>query len=120
MSYRIAIGSSDGEVIDQHFGSSEQFVIYEVSNEGSWRLVDIRRNLHAGVMGHQELRLQQTAELVGDCTVVLVSQIGPGAGHLLKERGITAQTSEGYIEDALTRLVRFKRRFASKQQEAEG
>lgn len=33
MSYRIAVASSDGERINSHFGTAEEFRIYEVENE---------------------------------------------------------------------------------------
>lgn len=118
MAYRIAVGSSDGVEIDQHFGSSRQFMVYEISDEGTIRHLETRRNETDGVMGqHQEDRLRRTAALVEDCGLVLVSHIGPGAVNLLKQMGIDAQIGEGTIEAALARFMRFRKRFRSGPQE---
>lgn len=121
MAYRIAVGTSDGVEIDQHFGSSRQFVVYEVSDDGTIVCLESRRNETDGVMGqHQEDRLRRTAILVEDCALVLVSHIGPGAVNLLKQMGIDAQIGEGPIDSALAKLLRFRRRFMGGRQENSG
>lgn len=93
MSDRVAIGTSDGEWIDQHFGSCEQFYIYDVSDVNEWSFVEVRVNGAPDSPGqHQESRLQKTMEHLSDCSKVLVSRIGPGPNQMLKDAGITAYT----------------------------
>lgn len=119
MAYRIAVGTSDEVEIDQHFGSSRQFVVYEVSVDGAITRLEARRNETDGVMGqHQEDRLRRTAALIEDCGLVLVSHIGPGAVNLLKHMGIDAQIGEGPVDAALAKLLRFRRRFMGGRQES--
>ena len=42
MSIKIAVGSSDGFVIDQHFGSGKLFYIFEILDEGNYKLIEKR------------------------------------------------------------------------------
>ena len=42
MSYKIALASSDGTNIDVHFGAAGSFLIYEVSDEGAFSLLERR------------------------------------------------------------------------------
>lgn len=42
MSIKIAVGSSDGVVIDQHFGSGKKFYVFELLEGGSIKLIDTR------------------------------------------------------------------------------
>ncbi|MFM9327665.1 NifB/NifX family molybdenum-iron cluster-binding protein [Paenibacillus mesotrionivorans] len=89
----IALGSSNGEWIDEHFVSCGRFYIYDAVPGHAWTLVEIRTHDTSAWGGqHQESLLLQAAELVKDCSIVLVSRIGPGAQQLLKESGITAMT----------------------------
>lgn len=40
MSIKIAVGSSDGKVIDQHFGSGNRFYVFEVFEDGTNQYVE--------------------------------------------------------------------------------
>ncbi|MDT3426748.1 putative Fe-Mo cluster-binding NifX family protein [Paenibacillus forsythiae] len=109
MSYKLAVGSSDGEFVDQHFGRSERFYIYEVSDDGEWSLLEVRENATTRAEGeHQTGELSQTIELLKDCSKVLVLQIGPGAQANLKQLGIMVYSSRGTVEDALAKLIAFE------------
>lgn len=109
MSYKLAVGSSDGEYVDQHFGRSERFYIYEVEDNGGWRLLEVRDNRTTRQEGdHDGGELGRTLDLVSDCSRVLVLQIGPGAQQSLKQRGITVYSSRGTVEEALGKLIAFE------------
>lgn len=102
---RIAIGSSDGNWIDEHFVNCRQFYIYDATPGGEWTLAEIRANDTSAWSGqHQESLLQQAVSLVTDCSIVLVSRIGPGAQQLLKESGITAMTQFISLKHAKEKL----------------
>ncbi|MDS1030777.1 NifB/NifX family molybdenum-iron cluster-binding protein [Bacillota bacterium LX-D] len=91
MPYRVAIASSDGKVINQHFGRSRQFLIFEIAENGAWSFVELRENTPPCGMGeHHEDEMRWTAALLSDCSTVLASQVGPGAEQAMKEKGITA------------------------------
>lgn len=109
MSYKMAVGSSDGKVIDQHFGRSERFYIYDVSDEGDFALLEVRDNKTTRAEGqHQVNELNRTIEMLSDCSKVLVLQIGMGAQQALKSKGITAYASTGSVDDALTKLIAYE------------
>ncbi|AGK97528.1 dinitrogenase iron-molybdenum cofactor biosynthesis protein [Clostridium pasteurianum] len=40
MSIKIAVGSSDGKVIDQHFGSGNKFYVFEVFEDGTNQYIE--------------------------------------------------------------------------------
>lgn len=42
MSIKIAVGSSNGVVIDQHFGSGKKFYVFELLEGGNSKLIDTR------------------------------------------------------------------------------
>ncbi|AHV95141.1 NifB/NifX family molybdenum-iron cluster-binding protein [Paenibacillus sabinae] len=106
MPNRIAIGSSDGQWIDQHFGSCEQFVVYDVSAAGDWTLVEVRTTGSEGFTGrHSQEQLNQIIALISDCSTVLVSRLGMGASEELKERGIAFSTDYISLKHAQEKLV---------------
>ena len=108
MAYKIAVASSDGKVVNQHFGRSRQFLIFEVSDQEEYTFAEVRESEPpCGIGEHDEDMLQKAVELLGDCRFVLVSQIGPGAEHALRSKGVKPFAVADFIDKALERLVRF-------------
>ena len=111
MSYKIAAASSDGKVVNQHFGRSKQFLIFEVEDNGEYRFSELRETKPSCGLGeHHEDELQKTIDVLGDCSIVLVNQIGPGAEQALKARHIKAYSITGFIDEALSKLIQYERR----------
>ena len=80
-SIRVAIASNSEGMLDGHFGSCVQFLIYQVSPE-QIRLVDIRPTDGKEVAGEKNAYL---AELISDCHILYVSSIGgPAAAKVIK------------------------------------
>lgn len=105
MADKIAIGSSDGQWIDQHFVNCTQFYIFHVDDGGEWSFAEIRANDTSRFTGqHQESQLLQTLNLVADCSKVLVSRIGPGAKAMLLEKGIVPSTDFISLKHAREKL----------------
>jgi predicted Fe-Mo cluster-binding NifX family protein len=42
MGYRVAVATSDQIHIDQHFGQTESFTIYQVKDDGSYEQLGVR------------------------------------------------------------------------------
>lgn len=100
---RVAVASSDGIVINQHFGRADSFYIYEVSQGEEPVLMEKRIGrpfCHGG--NHEETELQDATELLADCRRVYVAQIGRGAELELARRGIQSVTAPGLIHEVLT------------------
>ena len=111
VTWRVAVGSGDGHTIDQHFGHCGRFLIYELEADGTFCRAEARNYEWRGASqgGHEETALQGKAELLADCSFVLVCQIGPGAKAVLHERGVVAMAIQLPIEQALGRLIHFLR-----------
>jgi nitrogen fixation protein NifX len=105
MKIKVAIASSDGKVVNQHFGHAKQFLIFELSESG-FGFLELRPNVPTCNLGkHEAAALDRTADLIGDCTYVIASQIGRGAAEALLGRGIRAYIEADFIEDALSKLL---------------
>lgn len=109
MEYRIAVASTDGKVVNQHFGRAEQFHILSADGETMCcRYEESRRTSPlCGGGDHDPGELKKAAELLADCDYLLVSRIGPGARQDLMERGIEVFELPGLIEDSLRRLLSY-------------
>ncbi|OPY58379.1 MAG: FeMo cofactor biosynthesis protein NifB [Pelotomaculum sp. PtaU1.Bin035] len=109
MSYKVAVASSDGKFVNQHFGRASQFLIFEIKDDGGFFFLVLRDNTPPCDGGaHNSDLLARTVDLISDCRVVLVSQIGPGAIDALLSRGIQPHVIPDFIEDALKRLIPYE------------
>jgi len=103
MTYRIAVASSDGKVVNCHFGRATQFLIFDyVTIENRMILFETREN-NPGCINliAPNGTMEDTIKLISDCHYVLVSMIGPSMVENLQERGITALIIKNFIPEAL-------------------
>lgn len=102
---RVAVASSDGRYVNDHFGRARQFLVFEIKDD-QFRFLEVRENVPPCLGGeHDDHRLARTVELFSDCRGVLVSRIGPGAIEALAARGIEAYVIPDFIDEALKRLI---------------
>lgn len=108
MGYRIGVASSDGIVVNRHFGRADSFLIIEVNDNGQYSLVD-RRYISPVCEGgsHDDGRLNEAVEQLKDCRYILVSRIGQGAECALEQRKITAFELPGMIDESLKKAVEY-------------
>lgn len=105
MAYKIAVASSDGKYVNQHFGRARQFLILEIDHN-NYKFLELRQNKPAcHSEGHTQDQLLNTVELLADCTSVLVSQIGRGAIEALASKGIKAYVLPDFIHEAVQKLI---------------
>ena len=109
MIYKIAAASSDGKVINQHFGRTEEFHIIKAdSSDRTYWYQETRKTAPAcKQQEHDDWELRTVADLLGDCDYVLVSRIGEGARSALAENGTWAFELPGLIEDSVQRLLSY-------------
>ncbi|GIM30143.1 hypothetical protein CPJCM30710_28090 [Clostridium polyendosporum] len=111
MKPRIAVASSDGKVVNKHFGNTNKFLVFEVDNKGV-NFIEVRDATPCCSFGeHSEISLKKTIELISDCKAVVASQIGGGAAEMLAQKGIRAFIERDFIPEALNRVIssnRFK------------
>jgi nitrogen fixation protein NifX len=110
MSYKVAVASSDGKFINQHFGWAQQFMIFEIDDEGEYKFLELRENTPAcDVEGHTEDAMTRSVKLISDCDAVLASQIGPAAVDVLVDNGIEPYMAPTFIDEALKELASMKK-----------
>ena len=108
MSEKVAVASSDGIVVNAHFGQAEVFYIYE-KNEDEITFFE-KRILEEDAVGcacgdNHEDTLSKKVEAIKDCDYVIVSRIGPGAEYLLLDNGIKSFQIADVIEEALKKML---------------
>lgn len=105
MTYKIAIASSDGKVVNQHFGHCRQFLIFENDDTGKWKFIEKRDTHPACKAGeHSEASMQYVVTLLKDCKAVAAAQIGLGAVQVLTLAKIRAFCAIGLIEKVLEKV----------------
>jgi len=98
---KVAVASTDGIAINEHFGRAEEFLIYEVDQVGTYKLLEHRKNIPNCSSEHQDHSSDRTVSLLADVEAVLVSKIGPGANRALRSNGVFAFTLTDSIDKAL-------------------
>jgi predicted Fe-Mo cluster-binding NifX family protein len=103
---KIALAGRKDSTRISHFGRADFFRIYEGHN-GGYLLQEIRFNKNApgNGAGHDLEALGKTVELIGDCTAVVASSIGPGAQGMLVHRRIFPFEREGEGSDGIQRAL---------------
>lgn len=105
MKYRIGIASSDGIVVNQHFGRADRFFIMDVNEDGGSDLLETRKVIPVCEGGnHDEQKLKDVADKLSDCQYILVSRIGPGAENALQQRDIGVFEIPGMIEEVIKKI----------------
>lgn len=132
MSYKIAIASSDGEQIDETFGSASGFIIYEVT-EGAYKKLEERFFYQKENDGETEAvpggcnpqggcgsgngcggnagggcggpgKMSEKVELISDCRCVVCKKIGFQIQKQLERKAISAFDVSCSVEEALNKI----------------
>ncbi|OPX58149.1 MAG: Dinitrogenase iron-molybdenum cofactor [Methanobacterium sp. PtaB.Bin024] len=89
---KIAIASSDGKIIDQHFGQACHVLIYQIEREGL-RLIELREKNNEPICNHEYMCVRGL-ELLKDCKVLFCKRIGDVPKKKLHEQGIEVVESK--------------------------
>ncbi len=103
---KVAVASSGGGVIDQHFGHAREFLIYEASAAGVRFVGHRKTDLYCSggdTCGDAESVLGRTIQALEGCEAVLCSKIGFEPWGLLEAAGIAPNGEHAMepIEDAV-------------------
>ncbi|MBD5543356.1 MAG: dinitrogenase iron-molybdenum cofactor biosynthesis protein [Lachnospiraceae bacterium] len=106
---RIAVASTDGKLVNQHFGRADRFYILETEEDtAEFKLAEERNTVPVCVNGdHEENQMEQAASNLSDCQYVLVSRIGMRARNELEARGLKVYEMPGIIEESVDKLIRY-------------
>lgn len=107
MSLRVAVASSDGITVNEHFGKASRFLIFDIKYD-LVELIEERNTIPiCRTNGHVEEKIDETIKLISDCEVVLVSKIGMGPELALQGKGIKVFEISMEINKALERFTKF-------------
>jgi nitrogen fixation protein NifB len=103
----VAVATSGGGVVNQHFGHADEFWIYETGVDFA-RLVGTRsvaRYCHgSSTCDDDRSVLDRTIEMLSDCAAVLCSRSGAGPRRALNAAGIEVVEVYDQIEPAVARV----------------
>lgn len=81
---KIAFTSSTGEMIDQHFGQTDNFLIWEVGPNEAHYLETLSVGAHGS---DEDDRISARTKILSECAIVYTMQIGgPAAAKLVAQK----------------------------------
>ena len=111
MKYRIAVASTDGKVVNRHFGKAEWFYIVEADSEdrGHYEFTDLKKVQPFCEGGlHKEEQLSGVMNTLSDCDFVLVSRVGPRAAAEAEAKGVRVVELPGLISESVEELMNYQ------------
>lgn len=101
---RIAVCSSDGRMVDEHFGTTPQFLILDIDSE-TVKFTEFRENQPACQEGsHGGDAMAKSVELIADCQILLTVRAGPPVLARFAAKGIQVIQVTTSIAEALETL----------------
>ncbi|BBL64234.1 MULTISPECIES: NifB/NifX family molybdenum-iron cluster-binding protein [Methanosarcina] len=103
---KVAVVSSDGKVVNQHFGKASRFYIFEVEDDNI-QFLEVRETIPvcgSADEGHADDILGRAISLISDCEVLLCSRIGSRPQEELRKKGINAIEAPYFIDEALKNI----------------
>lgn len=108
MEYKIAVASSDGIVVNSHFGKARDFYIYQMDDKERIHFLEKRSVTPVCEGGnHDDEKLKTSLEKLKDCKYLLVSRIGSGAANIAESFGIDSYEIPGIIEESVEQLIKY-------------
>ena len=110
MKFRVAVASTDGIVVNQHFGHAEKFHIAELDTETvSYQYLESRA-VERVCQGHEHHTESFDAVLqtLADVQAILVAKIGQGASDYLESKGMLVYEAPFLINAVLDKILKDK------------
>lgn len=102
--YRFGIATTDGIVVNQHFGRAEKFYVYEVE-EGKYKKVECREVPPVCQGGeHDDTQMLKTIKSLSDLDCLIVSRVGIRAQQMLEQNGLSVYEMPGMIEESIQKV----------------
>ncbi len=99
---KIAIATTDGMTVNEHFGRAKKFSIYKAAPPAFDLIAE--RNIEPYSSGQKEhafdkVRFHEVSEVLQDCEKIFISKIGDEPAKALKAMGIETVVYSGAIKD---------------------
>ncbi len=95
----LAVASTEGNLVDLHFGDAYQFFIFEIK-EGESQFKELRKKSDIPIQNHKD-RCVGSLEIVEYCKTVICSRIGREPALELRKRGIKVIQVESKVKYAV-------------------
>jgi predicted Fe-Mo cluster-binding NifX family protein len=111
MEVRIAVASSDGKVVNQHFGRADRFLIIIADSDKYTFRCEEERIVKPVCQGgeHEDNDMLQAVQNLSDCNYILVSRIGFRARNECDKKGISVFEIPDEIEIAVEKLLKYEK-----------
>jgi len=105
---KIAVASSDGQRVDQHFGHAEHFYVYEIGDgmamaEGPRAVQPYCKPSQAH--SFEQNRLNPILTMLSDCRHLFVAKIGEAPRLALAVAGIQTTITNTYVHEILSNIT---------------
>ena len=104
---KIAFTSSDGIMIDTHFGKADKFFIYEIK-KGAIYYRGSRKSISYFNPESEHLfdseRLSKVFKTINDCRMLVTASIGETPMRVLQDKGMMVDVSRGTINSVFLKL----------------
>lgn len=103
---KVAVVSSDGKVINQHFGRASLFLIFEV-NCGDIQFIEAREITPlcgSSDQGNTNDTLDRSISMIADCKALFCARIGRRPTEELRKKGIEPLETPFFIHEALKNI----------------
>ncbi|MFT4145624.1 MAG: NifB/NifX family molybdenum-iron cluster-binding protein [Mobilitalea sp.] len=109
--WRIAVASTDGKVVNEHFGRADSFLIVDIFDDGTYKLVETRSVTPLCNNGeHTEDSMYYSVMALNDCAAVVVARIGVTAKKALEINKISVFEITDYIDIVIKKLFDYYRK----------
>ncbi|MBQ8176353.1 MAG: dinitrogenase iron-molybdenum cofactor biosynthesis protein [Oscillospiraceae bacterium] len=104
--YRVAVATSDGISVNEHFGKAKFFRIYEF-DDSEYQYIGIRDAVAACQhrRTHNETDFDRVISLLSDCCALFVQKIGEGAAAYLISKNVRVFEVNAEIEPLLKKII---------------
>ena len=103
---RLAIATTDGKVINRHFGNSESFLILDLFDDGRCDLVCLREfDEDDKDICDNTQKIEKRIDMLIDCDVIIANRVGLCAISQLKDKEKIVLEKQGYIKEALKEVL---------------
>ena len=106
---RIVVASTDGKLVNQHFGRTDKFYILDTDEElVDYEFIEERHTKPVCYNGdHEQSQMKESISKLSDCQYVIVSRVGMRARNELETCGIDVYEIPGIIEESVNKLIRY-------------
>ncbi|QIB67967.1 hypothetical protein Ami103574_00980 [Aminipila butyrica] len=105
MNNKIAIASTDGKVVNEHFGRAQHFHIFEIGKGGYRHLESRTVSACCHSQGHNHEAFDKVAKALRDCRAIIVAKIGEGASTYLESKGFLVFEAPYLIDGVMKKII---------------